>query len=127
MGRHCNQLNRLPVMSSKNVDNSSVIHLQKLINLVFLNFYGTNVTPMGYGRNICTLSKLRNITWVKIVDAVLSTVTKDEIQNVKPLTGIVRNALSVAKCPFITHLLLLEAKDNLSTFEAMSAFTLLPS
>jgi len=112
-------------MSSKHVDDSSVIHLQKLRNLVFLNFDGTNVTPMGYGRIICNLPKLRNITWAKIVNAVLLTVTKDEIQTVKSLTGTVRNALSVVvKCPIITHLSLLEAKDNLSTLEAVSAFTL---
>jgi len=125
VGKHCNQLNKLSVMCSKHVDDSSVIHLQKLRNLVFLNSDDTNVTPMDYCRIIRTLLKLRDITWPKIVDAVLLTVTKDEIQTVKSLTGIVRNALSVVTCPFITHLSLLEAKDNLSTFEAVSAFTLL--
>jgi hypothetical protein len=78
---------------------------------------------MGYGRIIYNLTKLRNITWAKIVDAVLLTVTKDETQTVKSLTGAVRIALSVVKYPFITHLSLFEAKDNLSTLEAVSAFT----
>ena len=35
--------------------------MQELRNLAFLNFDGTNVTPMGYGRIICNLPKLRNI------------------------------------------------------------------
>jgi len=78
-------------MFSKHVDDSSVIHLQKLTKPVFLNFDGTNVTPMGYGRIICTLPKLRKPTWAKIVDAVLLTVTKVEIETAKSLTGIVRN------------------------------------
>jgi hypothetical protein len=78
---------------------------------------------MGYG--ICNLPKLGNITWAKITDAVLLTVTKDEIQTVKSLTRTVRKALSVVvRCPFITHLSLFEAKDNLSTLEAVSAFNL---
>jgi len=125
VGKHCNKLKRLSVMSSKHVDDSSVIHLQKLRNLLFINFYGINVTPMGYGRIICTLPKLRNITWAKIVDAVLLTATKDEIQTVKSLTRTVRNTLSVViECPFNTHLWLFEAKDNLSTREAVSTFTL---
>jgi hypothetical protein len=66
---------------------------------------------MDYGRIICNLPKLGNITWAKIVDDVLLTVTNGETQTVKSLTG----TLSVViKCPFITHLSLFEAKDNLS-------------
>jgi hypothetical protein len=81
---------------------------------------------MGYGMIICNLPKLRNITWAKIVEVVLLTVTKDETQTVKSLTRTVRNALSVVvKCPFITHLSLFETKDNLSTLEAVFEFTLL--
>lgn len=112
-------------MSPKRVYDSSVIHLQKLRNLAFLSFNGLNVTPMDSGRIICNLPNLRHITWAKIVGALLLTVTKDEIQTVKSLTRIVRNALSVvAKFPFIKHLSLFEAKDNLSTLEAVSEFTL---
>jgi hypothetical protein len=125
LGKHCNQLKRLSVVSSNHVDDSSLIHLQTSRNLVFLNVDDTNVTPMGYGSITCNLPKLRFITWAKIINDVLLTITKDEIQTVKSLTGIVRNALSVVvKCPFIKHFSLFEAEDNLSTNDAVSAFTL---
>ena len=101
-------------MSSKHVHDSKLIHLQKLRNLLFLNFDGTNITPIGYGTITCNLPKLKNITWAKIVEAVLLTVTKDEIQTVKSLTGTVRNALSVAvRCPFITHIIVARGERQL--------------
>jgi hypothetical protein len=124
LGKHCNQLKRLSVMSSKHVDDSSVIHLLKLINLVFLNVDGTHITPIGYGRILCNLPKLRNITWANRVDDVLLSVTKYEIETVKSLIGTARNALTIVlKCPFITHLSLFAAKDNLSDLKGLNAVT----
>ncbi|GFG34592.1 hypothetical protein Cfor_01923 [Coptotermes formosanus] len=124
LGKHCKQLKRLSVMSSKHVDDSSVNHLLKLRNLVFLNVDGTHVTPKGYSRLLCNLPKLRNITWANRVDDVLLNITKDEIQTVKSLIGTVRNALTIVlKCPFITHLSLFAVKDNLSDLKELNAVT----
>lgn len=125
LGTHGNQLTRLSVMSSNHVDYSSAIHFRTPRNLVFLNVDGTNVTPMGYGSITFKLKKLRIITWAKIVDDFLLTITKDEIRTVKLLTGIVCNSLFVVvKCPFFKHFSLFEAEDNLSTHDTVSAFTL---
>jgi hypothetical protein len=80
---------------------------------------------MGYGSITFKLKKLRIITWAKIVDDFLLTITKDEIRTVKLLTGIVCNSLFVVvKCPFFKHFSLFEAEDNLSTHDTVSAFTL---
>lgn len=122
LGKHCNQLQRLSVMSSKHVNDSSVIHLLKLTNLVFLNIDGTEITHIGYARILRNLPKLMNITWANRVDDVLLSVTTGELQTVKSLTGTVHNALTVVlKCPFITHLSLFGAKNNLSDLKKLDA------
>jgi hypothetical protein len=126
LGKHCNQLKRLSVMSSKHVDDGSIIHLLKLSNLIFLNIDNTAITPKGYGTILCSLPNLSNITWTSRVDDVLLSITKESLHSVKSLNATARNALIlVLKCPFITYLSLFGAEDSLSSLTELVALAVL--
>jgi hypothetical protein len=126
LGNHCNQLKRLSVMSSKHVDDGSIIHLLKLKKLVFLNVDDTAISPKGYGTILCRLPHLGNITWTSSVDDVLLSITKENLRSVKSLNATVLNALLVVlKCPYITYLSLVGPKDNLSCLKELVAMTTL--
>lgn len=126
LGKHCNQLKRLSVMSSKYVDDDSITHLLKLTKLVFLNVDDTTVSPKGYGTIICSLPDLGNITWTSPVDDVLLSISKEGLHSVKSLNVSVRSVLIVVlKCPFVTHLSLFGAKDNLLSLRELVAVAVL--
>jgi hypothetical protein len=126
LGQHCNQLKRLSVMSSKHVDDGSIIYLLKLTKLVFLNVDDTAISPKGYGTILCSLPHLGNITWTSRVDDVLLSITKENLRSVKSLNATVLNAFVVAlKCPNITYLTLFGAKNNLSCLKELVAVAVL--
>ncbi|PNF30255.1 hypothetical protein B7P43_G01226 [Cryptotermes secundus] len=126
LGKHCNQLRRLSVMSSKYVDDDSITHLLKLTKLVFLNVDDTAISPKCYGTIICSLPDLGNITWTSPVDDVLLSITKEGLPSVKSLNVSVRSVLIVVlKCPFVTHLSLLGAKDSLLSLRELVAVAVL--
>jgi hypothetical protein len=113
-------------MSSKYVDDGSITHLLKLTKLVFLNVDGTAISPKSYGKIICGLPDLENITWASHVDDVLLSITKESIPSVKTLNVSVRNALTVAlKCPFVTHLSLFGAEECLSSLRELVSLVVL--
>jgi hypothetical protein len=126
LGKHCSQLKRLSVMSSKHVDDGSIVYLLKLTKLVFLNVDDTAISPMGYGTILCSLPHVGNITWTSSVDDVLLSITKENLPSVKSLNATVLNAFVVVlKCPYITYLSLFGAKDSLSCLKELAAVAVL--
>lgn len=69
--------------SSIYVEDTSVIHLLKLKNLVHLNVVDTAITPKGYGAVLSGLPHVENISWSTPADDFMSNVTKDKLSSVK--------------------------------------------
>jgi Leucine-rich repeat (LRR) protein len=114
LSKHCSRLKRLSIMSSKHVDDGSLIHLRKLKDLVFLDIDGTAITAKGYSTILTHLKIVENITWSRCADDVVASITKDCVLGVKSLIGTVRNMLPVVlKCPFLSRMTLYGPKVNL--------------
>jgi hypothetical protein len=115
LAKHCSQLKRLSIMSSKDVDDRSVFYLRHLRKLVYLNIDGTAITHRGYSYLLSHLKKVKNITWTGRVDNVLMNITKEFVPSVKLLIAAVTDADTVPMmCPLITRLSLHRIRRSLS-------------
>jgi hypothetical protein len=122
LGKHCTRLKKLFINSSKNVDDSSLIDLMKLEEMVILDVSETAITPKGYGMILSHLKHLENIKWSGLIDDVLTNIAKERLSAVTTMDGTLRNiGIVIDKCPLIKKLCVVKAENDMAAIQYLVA------